>query len=289
MQDQYGNYVIQCCLQFEHDRNQFIMDGMASHCYKIATSRFGSRSMRSCLESPHTSAKQQKIVAAAIIEQAPRLLVDPNGVIVMQWLLDSDLPGKYKILLPTLEILLPTVVGMRFASNLVIKLLTQNSEPDVRDRLLDILNIDPDLPTTSMQSMLREPTGVQIISKILSTVPSIPRLTFLDALRKALDVMVRPGCAPHLTRLSFELSESKGGPQGIFDLSSLLPAIPIFSGSDSNATPSPQPVTISSKVKAHISSEFDNHHSLVFGTAHQLCGSSQQFEPRHHSNPPEQP
>lgn len=59
MKDQYGNYVIQCCLQFDPCLNQFVYDALYHCCLEIASSRFGSRAMKSCLESPTVTKKQQ--------------------------------------------------------------------------------------------------------------------------------------------------------------------------------------------------------------------------------------
>lgn len=287
-QDQFGNYVVQCCLQFEQGRNQFIMDGLAGQTLRIANSRFGSRAMRSCLESPHTTPKQQKQVAASVLENAGRLLVDPNGVIVMQWLLDSDLPGKYKIMQPVLEASLPSLIGLRYASNLVTKLLTQSAEPDVRDRLLDLLNLNPEHSMSPMQTLLKESSCVQIVSKILLAVPSLQRISFVEALRKALSVMIQQGGTNppnHLVRLSSELKDSKKTPQGTFDLSHL---VSISSDtSTASATPSPQPVVITSKLRAHVESQTSaqDHSHFVFGTQHNAPGKSNGTQQRSGSNP----
>jgi RNA recognition motif-containing protein len=58
LQDQFGNYVVQCCLAYGPAGNQFLFDALYHRCVDIATSRFGSRAMRSCLESPHASVRQ---------------------------------------------------------------------------------------------------------------------------------------------------------------------------------------------------------------------------------------
>lgn len=59
LQDQFGNYVVQCCLMFGPAGNQFIFDSLYHQCVEIATSRFGSRAMRSCLESSFASERQK--------------------------------------------------------------------------------------------------------------------------------------------------------------------------------------------------------------------------------------
>lgn len=57
--DQFGNYVVQCCLGLGPERNQFIFDAIAENCWEIAQGRFGARAVRATLESPHVTKRQQ--------------------------------------------------------------------------------------------------------------------------------------------------------------------------------------------------------------------------------------
>lgn len=57
--DQFGNYVVQCCLKFEAPLNNFIIEIMADRCWDISQGRFGSRAMRACLESSYVTKEQQ--------------------------------------------------------------------------------------------------------------------------------------------------------------------------------------------------------------------------------------
>ncbi|KAG5460733.1 MAG: armadillo-type protein, partial [Olpidium bornovanus] len=108
--DQFGNYVVQCCLRVGPRYNQFVFDAIYVRCCDIAQGRFGARAIRTCLESQYTTRKQQvmsrengtaerrgfgaplcspaKLVAIAIIENALQLAVNPNGSILLTWLLD---------------------------------------------------------------------------------------------------------------------------------------------------------------------------------------------------------
>ena len=97
--DQFGNYMVQCCLRFGPQRNQFIFDAMQSQCWEIAQGRFGARATRTCLESQYTTKRQQKHVALAVIRHSVNLCTNPNGVILITWLLDSsNLPGRYRVI-----------------------------------------------------------------------------------------------------------------------------------------------------------------------------------------------
>ena len=206
MQDQFGNYVVQCCLQFFPPHNAFITDALCRQCSAIATSRFGSRAMRSCLESPHTSPKAIKAIAMAVIEDGEALLRDPNGSIVIQWLLDSDLPGRFRMMMPAMRASLSFLVTQRFAGNILGKVFTQTAEPEVRAELLEAFIGEPEEPQSILQAFLREPANVPVALRLLSaSTNSVQRLAFLNALRKALRCLPVTQ-HPHLQRLWDELS-----------------------------------------------------------------------------------
>lgn len=57
--DQFGNYVVQCCLSLGPLQNQFIFDAIVDSCWEIAQGRFGARAVRATLESPHVTKRQQ--------------------------------------------------------------------------------------------------------------------------------------------------------------------------------------------------------------------------------------
>lgn len=56
--DQFGNYVVQCCLKLEGD-SQFIMNAMVEKFVHIAQGRFGARAMRGILEGTLITSSQQ--------------------------------------------------------------------------------------------------------------------------------------------------------------------------------------------------------------------------------------
>ena len=99
LRDQFGNYAIQCCLKLSC--NQFIFDAMVFCCREISFSRFGSRSMKSCLESDYTTKEQRDQVAQAIVENAAVLSLDPNGILLVKYI--ASLKTYSKVLLKVLE------------------------------------------------------------------------------------------------------------------------------------------------------------------------------------------
>jgi Pumilio-family RNA binding repeat len=67
--DPFGNYVIQGFLRFGAARNQFVFDSMVAKCVQLGHGRFGSRSIRTCLESPYAILRQQKRVGIDILSK----------------------------------------------------------------------------------------------------------------------------------------------------------------------------------------------------------------------------
>jgi protein JSN1 len=58
--DQFGNYVVQCCLRFGQPHTNFIFESMMEKLWETAQGRFGARAMRACLES-HSATKEQQV------------------------------------------------------------------------------------------------------------------------------------------------------------------------------------------------------------------------------------
>ncbi|KAH9913774.1 armadillo-type protein, partial [Fomitopsis serialis] len=87
--DQFGNYVVQCCLRFGAPATNFVFDAMVGRLWEIAQGRFGARSMRACLESSNITASQQRRITTAIILNLIPLATNPNGALLLTWLLGT--------------------------------------------------------------------------------------------------------------------------------------------------------------------------------------------------------
>lgn len=169
MLDQFGNYVVQCCLRLGNQRNQFIFDAMYARCLEIAQGRFGSRAMRTCLESQHTTKSQQKLVAAAIVQNSVELCTNPNGAILLTWLLDlSALQGRFRGLAPHLVGQIAPLCIHKMASLTILKVINQNSEPDARDIIINALVFSSE---KVLEDVLNDQVhGVGVVHKILVSI-----------------------------------------------------------------------------------------------------------------------
>ncbi|CDS07619.1 hypothetical protein LRAMOSA01568 [Lichtheimia ramosa] len=170
--DQFGNYVVQCCLGLGPERNQFIFDAIVDNCWEIAQGRFGARAVRATLESPHVTKRQQRYIAATIVQHASVLATNANGALLLIWLLDtSGIPGRYRVLAPRLvhdKRNLTRLCTHKLASLTVLKIINQRQEPDARALILDALIFSTSDPVID-DVLMDQVHGVNLVQKILSS------------------------------------------------------------------------------------------------------------------------
>lgn len=167
--DQYGNYVVQCCLRFGTPYNDFIFETMLSRMWDVAQGRFGARAMRACLESHHASKDQQRALAAAIALQSVQLATNANGALLLTWFLDTcTLPHRRTVLAPRLVPHLVHLCTHKVAYLTVLKVINQRNEPEARDIVLKALFLSPG--DEVLEKILGDQTsGATLIFKILTT------------------------------------------------------------------------------------------------------------------------
>lgn len=139
--DQFGNYVVQCCLRKGSDQNQYIFDAIVDKCWEIGQGRFGARAVRAILENPIVTKEQQVYVAAAIVQNTVLLTTNANGVLLLTWLLDtSELQGRYRVLCPRLLPYLSKLSTHKLGSMTVNKVINQTQDPNASALLLNALS-----------------------------------------------------------------------------------------------------------------------------------------------------
>ncbi|KAK9453320.1 armadillo-type protein, partial [Dipodascopsis uninucleata] len=167
--DQFGNYVLQCCLRFGSPFNDFIFETMLSRFWDIAQGRFGARAMRACLESHYASKEQQRVLAAAITLHTVQLATNANGALLLTWFLDTcTLPNRHRILAPRLIPHLVPLCTHKLASLTVLKVVNYRAEPEARRAIFDALVLNPD--ESVLEEILSDSThGPAVIFKIITT------------------------------------------------------------------------------------------------------------------------
>ncbi|KAI9742597.1 MAG: hypothetical protein M1818_003738 [Claussenomyces sp. TS43310] len=167
--DQFGNYVLQCCLRFGSPYNDFIFEVMLMKLWDIAQGRYGARAMRACLESHHSTRDQQRILAAAIALHSVQLATNANGALLLTWFLDTcTFPQRRTVLAPRLVPHLTHLCTHKVAYLTVLKVINQRNEPEARDTILKALFFSPD--NQVLEEILSDHVcGATLIFKVLTT------------------------------------------------------------------------------------------------------------------------
>lgn len=167
--DQYGNYVLQCCLRFGAPFNDFIFETMLSRMWEIAQGRFGARAMRACLESHHATKEQQRMLASAIALHSVQLATNTNGALLLTWFLDTcTFPNRRTVLAPRLVPHLVHLCTHKVAYLTVLKVINQRNESEARDTVLRALFFSPN-DATLEQILGDQSSGATLIFKVLTT------------------------------------------------------------------------------------------------------------------------
>ncbi|GEQ68044.1 hypothetical protein JCM33374_g1710 [Metschnikowia sp. JCM 33374] len=178
--DQFGNYVLQCCLKFETPYNDFIFETICNNFLEISSGRFGVRCIRTILETVNdcksgvkgpVSREQLVLVFALIVEYANELVVNSNGSLLITWFLDTFHGLKNSIPDPRIgllcERLMPNLDKLcthKLANVTIFRLLNNRTDLGVRQRILDAIFLpfnDSEYdqsrpPTHLLESILKE-------------------------------------------------------------------------------------------------------------------------------------
>ncbi|KAF8590547.1 hypothetical protein K439DRAFT_1627813 [Ramaria rubella] len=186
--DQFGNYVVQCCLRFGSPANEFVFDAMIDRLWEVAQGRFGARSVRACLESPHVTASQQRRLATAVILNSIPLATNPNGALLLTWLLDtSNFSSRYKLLAPRFTPHLSHLCTHKLASLTVLRIINQKVEPEASTEVVQALfNSPSDHVLTDVLG--DQVNGVAVIHKVLTSpfIDQAEKPAFLEATKRVL-------------------------------------------------------------------------------------------------------
>lgn len=186
--DQFGNYVVQCCLRFGSPSNDFIFDAVVDRLWEVAQGRFGARSMRACLESPQITISQQRKIATAIVLNSIPLATNPNGALLLTWLLDSSgFHSRYKLLAPRFTPHLAHLCTHKLASLTVLRIVNQRIEPEASHQIVhSLFNSTGDHVLTDVLG--DQVNGVSVVHKILISpfLDPAERPSFLEATKRVL-------------------------------------------------------------------------------------------------------
>jgi protein JSN1 len=191
--DQYGNYVMQCCLRFQAPMNNFIFETMLNRLWDSAQGRFGARAMRACLESHFATNDQKRLMAAAIALHGVQLATNSNGALLLTWFLDTcTFPRRRSVLAPRLIPHLVHLCTHKVAYLTVLKIINQRNETDARDSILRALFFDEQTLTDIISD---QGCGATLIFKVLTT-PFFDESIRPECLENVRNVLLRLKATP---------------------------------------------------------------------------------------------
>lgn len=180
--------VCRCCLRFGAPATDFLFDAMVDRLWEIAQGRFGARSMRACLESSHITLNQQRRIATAVILNSIPLATNPNGALLLTWLLDtSSFPSRYNLLAPRFTPHLSHLCTHKLASLTVLRIVNQKVEPEASKQIVEALFNSPgDHVLTDVLG--DQVNGVAVVHKILTSpfVDPAKRPSYVEATKRVL-------------------------------------------------------------------------------------------------------
>jgi len=156
--------------------------------WEIAQGRFGARSMRACLESPHITLSQQRRIATAVILNSIPLATNPNGALLLTWLLDtSSFPSRYNLLAPRFTPHLSHLCTHKLASLTVLRIVNQKIELEASRQIVQALFLSPgDHVLTDVLG--DQVNGVAVVHKILTSpfIDPVERPAYIEATKRVL-------------------------------------------------------------------------------------------------------
>ncbi|KGB75087.2 pumilio domain-containing protein c [Cryptococcus deuterogattii R265] len=188
MCDSLGNYVCAGTLRFGEPFNHYVFDAMIDRMWDIAQNRFGARCMRTCLESPYTSLYQKKRISTSIILNSIPLATNPNGALLLTWLVDSsNLPGRYSLLANRFIPHIAHLCTHKLASLTVLRIITQITEPQASANLVQAIFTSTN-DQTLIEILSDANNGNQIIGKIIAvnTIAEDLKKQMVEAVRRVL-------------------------------------------------------------------------------------------------------
>jgi protein JSN1 len=206
MCDSLGNYVCAGTLRFTPPYSDYVYDAMIDRMWDIAQNRFGARCMRTCLESPHTSLYQKKRIATSVILNSIPLATNPNGALLLTWLVEqSNLPGRYGLLANRFAPHVAHLCTHKLASLTVLRIINQTSEPTAATTLLTTIFHSPSDQTLT-EILSDASNGSQVIGKLLAvqSIPKDDKPALLDAVRRVLP-NIKAASTPPYRRLLEEV------------------------------------------------------------------------------------
>ena len=161
---------------------------MVDRLWEIAQDFSGARNMRACLENPNTTISQQRRIATAIILNSIPLATNPNGALLLTWLLDtSGFTSRYRLLARRFTSHLSHLCTHKLASLTVLRIVNQKVEPAASSQVVEALFSSPnDHVLTDVLG--DQVSGVTVVHEVLTSpfVDQAKRSAYIEDTKRVL-------------------------------------------------------------------------------------------------------
>ncbi|GMF13595.1 unnamed protein product [Phytophthora lilii] len=180
--DSNGNHVIQRALQFmKPEYNQFVFDAVCKECTTVGTHRHGCCVLQRCLDAANKAQKAE--VIEQVERQAMKLMQDPYGNYVVQYVLDSCTAEEaFGVIMKPLGHIYELSV-QKFSSNVIEKCLEKAPER-VRQKYIAEITSCP-----KMNKMLQDQFANYVVQRALCVCAEEQCLLLVKAIRPHLAAM----------------------------------------------------------------------------------------------------
>ncbi|KAL4164078.1 hypothetical protein KRP22_004700 [Phytophthora ramorum] len=180
--DSNGNHVIQRALQFmKPEYNQFVFDAVCKECTTVGTHRHGCCVLQRCLDAANKAQKAE--VIEQVERQAMKLMQDPYGNYVVQYVLDSCTAEEaFGVIMKPLGHIYELSV-QKFSSNVIEKCLEKAPER-VRQKYISEITSCP-----KMNKMLQDQFANYVVQRALCVCAEEQCLLLVKAIRPHLAAM----------------------------------------------------------------------------------------------------
>ncbi|CAI5729661.1 unnamed protein product [Peronospora effusa] len=180
--DSNGNHVIQRALQFmKPEYNQFVFDAVCKECTTVGTHRHGCCVLQRCLDAANKTQKADMI--EQVERQAMKLMQDPYGNYVVQYVLDSCTAEEaFGVIMKPLGHIYELSV-QKFSSNVIEKCLEKAPERVRQKYIAEITNC------SKMNKMLQDQFANYVVQRALCVCAEEQCLLLVKAIRPHLAAM----------------------------------------------------------------------------------------------------
>ncbi|KAI0552710.1 ARM repeat-containing protein [Xylaria curta] len=179
IQDLNGNHVIQKCLnKLGSADSEFIFRAVGENCIDVGTHRHGCCVLQRCID--HASGPQKVWLISRITEHALRLVQDPFGNYVVQYIIDLNEPSFTEPLATRFLGKIGMLSRHKFSSNVVEKCLRCASD-EAKDRMVSEL-----LVPGEMERLLKDSFGNYVVQTALEHSSAQMKHQLVEAIRPML-------------------------------------------------------------------------------------------------------